>query len=89
MSIFAISCSLYSSVIARILKICKGKVVYIGGLLTFSIGMGTLAIIQTKWAVLVFSSTAGVMYATLYTMPFLLVAQYHSNGSVRFLKLYG
>jgi solute carrier family 45 protein 1/2/4 len=73
---------MYSLVIGRILKVCKGKVVYVGGLLTFSLGMGVLATIQEKWAVLVFSASAGVMYATLYTMPFLLVAQYHSNGSV-------
>ena len=37
--------------------------------------MVCLALTRTKWAVLVFSWTAGVMYSTLFTMPYLLVRQ--------------
>ena len=40
------------------------------------LGMVCLALARTKWAVLVFSWTAGVMYSTLFTMPYLLVTQY-------------
>ena len=41
-----------------------------------------LAVLQTKWAVLVFSWTAGVMYSTLFTMPYLLVAHYHETDTI-------
>jgi solute carrier family 45, member 1/2/4 len=34
----------------------------------------------------VFSTTAGVVYATLFTVPFLLVAQYHAKGTFKVKK---
>lgn len=36
---------------------------------------------------LLFSITAGIVYATLFTIPFLLVAQYHAKGTFRVKKL--
>ena len=60
-----------------------GQLIYSAGILlsTFCIltitslflGMVCLALTRTKWAVLIFSWTAGVMYSTLFTMPYLLV----------------
>jgi len=44
--------------------------------------MVCLALTRTKWAVLVFSWTAGVMYSTLFTMPYLLVAHYHETDTI-------
>lgn len=32
---------------------------------------------------MLFSTTAGVVYATLFTIPFLLVAQYHGKGTFK------
>ena len=43
-----------------------------------------MALTQSKWGVLVFSWSAGVMYSTLFTMPYLLVAHYHEQESVSF-----
>lgn len=40
----------------------------------------------TKLGVLLFSTTAGVVYATLFTIPFLLVAQYHGKGTFKVKK---
>lgn len=37
----------------------------------------------TKVGVLLFSTTAGVVYATIFTIPFLLVAQYHGKGTFK------
>jgi solute carrier family 45, member 1/2/4 len=36
--------------------------------------------------VLVFSTSAGVIYATLFTIPYLLVAQYHGKGTFKAKK---
>ena len=44
--------------------------------------MVCLALTRTKWAVLIFSWTAGVMYSTLFTMPYLLVAHYHETDTI-------
>lgn len=40
----------------------------------------------TKVGVIVFSITAGIVYATVFTIPFLLVAQYHSKGTFKIKK---
>ncbi|KAI8434019.1 hypothetical protein MSG28_012170 [Choristoneura fumiferana] len=42
--------------------------------------MFLLCVIRARAAVLLFSWTAGVMYSTLFTMPYLLVAHYHATG---------
>jgi hypothetical protein len=41
-----------------------------------------LAVLLLRWGVLVFSWSAGVMYSTLFTMPYLLVAHYHETDTV-------
>lgn len=43
-----------------------------------------MALTRHKIGVLVFSWGAGVMYSTLFTMPYLLVAHYHAQGVVSF-----
>jgi solute carrier family 45, member 1/2/4 len=45
-------------------------------------GMFMLALSRHKLGVIVFSWTAGVMYSTLFTMPYLLVAHYHAENTV-------
>ncbi|XP_062124569.1 LOW QUALITY PROTEIN: proton-associated sugar transporter A [Drosophila sulfurigaster albostrigata] len=44
----------------------------------YCLGMTLMALTRTKLSVILFSWTAGVMYSTLFTMPYLLVAHYHS-----------
>jgi hypothetical protein len=41
-----------------------------------------MPISSARWGVLVFSWSAGVMYSTLFTMPYLLVAHYHETDTV-------
>lgn len=62
--------------------ISRAKRIYISGLLVYAIGMFLMAITKHKIGVVLFSWTAGVMYSTLFTMPYLLVAHYHSKGVV-------
>lgn len=44
--------------------------------------MTLMALTKHKLGVLIFSWGAGVMYSTLFTMPYLLVAHYHAQGIV-------
>lgn len=60
----------------------RAKRIYIGGLLFYSCGMCILALTRAQACVIIFSWCAGVMYSTLFTMPYLLVAHYHSEGCV-------
>lgn len=41
-----------------------------------------MALTKAKISVIVFSWAAGVMYSTLFTIPYLLVAHYHAQGTV-------
>eukprot|EP00096_Caligus_rogercresseyi_P012847 TRINITY_DN5513_c0_g1_i1.p1 TRINITY_DN5513_c0_g1~~TRINITY_DN5513_c0_g1_i1.p1 ORF type:complete len:462 (-),score=85.36 TRINITY_DN5513_c0_g1_i1:78-1277(-) len=81
MSIYSLSCSCYSFVIERLIKGFRAKPVYIGGQLVYSAGMVLMALSRSKWGVLVFSASAGIMYSTLFTMPYLLVAHYHETNT--------
>lgn len=53
-----------------------------GGCFGYAVGMLVLALVPTKVGVLALSTTAGMIYATLFTMPFILVASYHTSGCV-------
>lgn len=45
-----------------------------------------MAITRSPVGVIIFSWTAGVMYSTLFTMPYLLVANYHASQVVNQTK---
>lgn len=80
MSMYSLSCSCYSLIIEKLIKRFKAKTVYVGGTFFFGLGMLLMAALKNKVAVIIFSWAAGVMYSTLFTMPYLLVAHYHSTN---------
>lgn len=82
MAMYSLSCACYSLVIESLIEKHGAKKVYVGGLCFYSVGMAFMAMTRYKLSVLVFSGTAGVMYSTLFTMPYLLVANYHNKGVV-------
>lgn len=82
MAMYSLSCSCYSLIIERLIKRFKAKPVYMGGLIFYSTGMTLMALTKHPVGVILFSWTAGVMYSTLFTMPYLLVAAYHDKGVV-------
>ena len=61
---------------------------YISGHVVYSFGMLMLALSRHRVAVILLSCTAGIMYATLFTMPYLLVAHYHTNHMVSATDLF-
>ncbi|XP_070174084.1 proton-associated sugar transporter A-like [Littorina saxatilis] len=80
MSLYSLSCSAYSLLIERLVRRFRAKTVYVVGQLVFTVGMAIMAASRDKVAVVLLSPTAGIMYATLFTMPYLLVAHYHTSG---------
>lgn len=82
MAMYSLSCACYSLVIEKLIKRFKARRVYVGGLLFYCCGMTLMALAKHRVGVIIFSWTAGVMYSTLFTMPYLLVAHYHSEGIV-------
>ncbi|XP_049770444.1 membrane-associated transporter protein-like [Schistocerca cancellata] len=81
MSMYSLSCACYSFIIERLINRFRARKVYVGGLLFYSAGMALMALTKGRVGVILFSWTAGVMYSTLFTMPYLLVAHYHASGT--------
>ncbi|XP_014244219.1 proton-associated sugar transporter A [Cimex lectularius] len=77
MSMYSLSCCGYSLIIEKLIKKYKVKMTYIGGLCFYGLGMILMAVTNCKFSVIFFSCTAGVLYSTLFTMPYLLIAHYH------------
>ncbi|KAH9498719.1 hypothetical protein Btru_004669 [Bulinus truncatus] len=80
MSLYSLSCACYSLGIERLVQRFRAKNVYVFGQLAFTLGMAGMAASRSKIAVILLSPAAGIMYATLFTMPYLLVAHYHTRG---------
>ncbi|XP_065073664.1 proton-associated sugar transporter A-like [Ochlerotatus camptorhynchus] len=81
MAIFVLSSAMYSMVIESVIKLFSTRSVYIGGLLLNCIGMMLMAIHKAKFSVFICCVTMGVKYATIYSLPFLLISQYHLKKS--------
>jgi hypothetical protein len=56
--------------------------VYIVSQLIYTTGAILIALTRHRVTVVLFSVCPGIMYATLFTMPYLLVAHYHSTQTV-------
>ncbi|XP_055615675.1 proton-associated sugar transporter A [Toxorhynchites rutilus septentrionalis] len=80
MAMYSLSCACYSLIIEKLIERFKARKVYVGGLLFYCSGMTLMALTKHRVGVIIFSWTAGVMYSTLFTMPYLLIAHYHSEG---------
>ncbi|XP_052873405.1 proton-associated sugar transporter A-like [Anopheles cruzii] len=81
MAVFAICSASYSVVIERLIQRFGGRPVYMGGLLLFSLGMLLMGLFREKFVIFITCPTVGIMYATMYSIPYLLVSQYHSKNS--------
>nr|XP_012140944.1 PREDICTED: proton-associated sugar transporter A-like isoform X3 [Megachile rotundata] len=68
MSMYSLSCSCYSLIIEKLIE-------------RYNAGMMMMALTKHPLGVIIFSWTAGVMYSTLFTMPYLLVAHYHASST--------
>nr|XP_045588499.1 membrane-associated transporter protein-like isoform X2 [Procambarus clarkii] len=79
MALYSLSCSVYSFLIEGLVKRFGARPVYVWGQLVYSVGMVCMASLRHPAAVILFSCCAGVMYSTLFTMPYLLVAHYHAS----------
>uniref|UniRef100_A0A182K6G2 Major facilitator superfamily (MFS) profile domain-containing protein n=1 Tax=Anopheles christyi TaxID=43041 RepID=A0A182K6G2_9DIPT len=86
MAIYSISCSTCSFTIEKLIKVLRARTVYCGGLILDAIGMACMAFFPNKVTVYVLSATGGIVYALLFTMPFLLLGQYHAKGTFKVTK---
>ncbi|XP_058465151.1 proton-associated sugar transporter A-like [Malaya genurostris] len=81
MGVFILSSSGYSIVIERVIKKFRAKPVYVATLLLNGAGMLATAIIKQKFSVFICCVTMGIEYATIYSLPYLLISEYHTKNS--------
>lgn len=82
LAVYAGSCALYSVGVEKFIKWFGIRTMYVGGLMSYCLGTLALSIWPTKIVVIVSSAAAGIIYATMFTMPFVMLASYHSKGCV-------
>ncbi|CAK9304812.1 unnamed protein product [Gordionus sp. m RMFG-2023] len=58
------------------------KKVYVGGQLAYSVGILVMALARSRFCVIAFSIAPGIMYATLFTMPYILITHFHQQDCV-------
>ncbi|XP_022095831.1 membrane-associated transporter protein-like [Acanthaster planci] len=80
MAMYSITCSICSYNVDRLINKIGARPVYICNHLIYSISMVILANVRTVWAAFLFSACAGIQYSTLFTLPFVIVAHYHSSN---------
>ncbi|XP_058053443.1 proton-associated sugar transporter A-like [Anopheles bellator] len=81
MALFSGCASLYSLVIERLIDRFGARTVYVGGLMAHCVGMLAMGFVHRNAVVLVSCALTGIMYATIYSIPFLLISHYHSKNS--------
>lgn len=58
------------------------KKVYVGNILLDAVSLVLMAVFRNKIAVIILSAFCGVLYATLFTVPYILIAHYHATDVV-------
>ncbi|XP_050095736.1 proton-associated sugar transporter A-like [Anopheles aquasalis] len=81
MAVFAVCSATYSAIIERMIKQFGARPVYMGGLLLFSLGMLVMGLFKEKFVIFIVCPTVGIMYAGMYSIPYLLISNYHSKNS--------
>jgi solute carrier family 45 protein 1/2/4 len=83
MGVYSITCAFYSYLLEWFISRLSLKRVYILGQLTYAASMIILAVTKHKVSAVLISTGAGIMYSTLFTIPYILVANYHTHEAVR------
>ncbi|XP_055703636.1 proton-associated sugar transporter A-like [Phlebotomus papatasi] len=83
MSIYAFSCIIFSIAMESLIKTFRTRTILIGGSSLFGLSMICLATWPTKVNVLLLSISAGINFAIVFTIPFILIAQYHSEDTFK------
>uniref|UniRef100_A0A182QK88 Major facilitator superfamily (MFS) profile domain-containing protein n=1 Tax=Anopheles farauti TaxID=69004 RepID=A0A182QK88_9DIPT len=80
MALCSTTSSIYSVFIERLIVRFGARPVYVGGLLAHCFGMLAMGLFPYKLVVFSCCALTGVMYATIYSIPFLLISHYHSKN---------
>lgn len=74
---YSIACIAYSLVSEKIIKCLGLKCVYIGTICLDSLCLILMAVVKDKIIVIILSAISGIIYCTIVTIPYMLIAHYH------------
>ncbi|XP_053670748.1 proton-associated sugar transporter A-like [Anopheles nili] len=80
LALCSMTASIHSVFIEKLIARFGARPVYVGGLLAHSCGLLAMGLVPHKVVVCLCCATVGVMYATIYSIPFLLISHYHSKN---------
>ncbi|UJR30917.1 hypothetical protein I4U23_018427 [Adineta vaga] len=89
MSIYSISCSIYSLNIQKLNDYFGIKRVYIGSQLIYAVGMLLMGYLRHRIGVILLSAASGILYSTLFTIPFLLISKYYASNTYGESNIHG
>ncbi|KAK7601679.1 hypothetical protein V9T40_009120 [Parthenolecanium corni] len=76
----AVSSMVYSIIAPKVIDYFGVKKVYVGTILLDAVCLLAMALHKTKWFVIILSAMSGVIYCSTFTIPYMLVAHYHSKN---------
>lgn len=79
MAIYSLFCMIYSFRIESLIKRFGLKKVYISSILLDAVSLVMMAVFRNKIAVIILSAFCGILYSTLFTVPYILIAHYHAT----------
>ncbi|KAL5007087.1 hypothetical protein ScPMuIL_015893 [Solemya velum] len=82
-----ITSAVYAFFLERIVDRCGPKLTYTFGMLMFCASMFFMVIVKNIVLVNIMAAFTGFGYATLTTIPFILVSKYHSNKEIFFFDV--
>ncbi|XP_070561569.1 membrane-associated transporter protein-like [Ptychodera flava] len=80
--IYAFSAAIYSLIFDRLLNCISQRTAYVAGQLLYAIALGMMAIFNNNiYVVLGMCPFFGVMFTTITTLPFAIVAEFHDSDA--------
>ncbi len=78
-----ITSAIYATVVDRLVTRYSMRTLYCCGMLSFSVAMTGMVFLRNIYVVNLLAACTGFAYATVTTIPFMLVQNYHANKEVR------
>ena len=77
-----ITSAIYATIIDRLVTRYSMRTLYCGGMFSFAIAMTVMVFVHNIYVVNLMAACTGFAYATVTTVPFMLVQNYHTNKEV-------
>ena len=77
-----ITSAIYAAIVDRLVTRYSMRTLYCGGMFSFAIAMAVMVFSRNVYIVNLMAACTGFAYATVTTIPFMLVQNYHTNKEV-------